>query len=319
MKAIMYEKSGSSALLVAREAKKPMPKGDEALVRIHAASLNAADYRSMRMGIIPKSRIFGADIAGVVEAVGPECGRWKVGDEVFGDTSGCGFGGFAEYAAVPEGVLARKPAGPTFAEAAAVPMAATTALQALRDKGAIRAGQKVLICGAGGGVGTYAVQLAKRFGGETTAVCGTANAELVRSLGADRVIDYTKEDLRILPGRYDLVVAVNGKLPLSVYRALLAPKGVLVTVGGGLSQVFASLLIGPFLSLGGQKFLTLAAKPSVPDLDFLIGLVAEGKLRPVIERRIPLSGVPDAMRYLEQGHARGKIVVDLAGEDAARS
>jgi NADPH:quinone reductase-like Zn-dependent oxidoreductase len=190
MKAVVYDKSNSPDVLILRDVEKPVPNENEVLVKIHAVSINAIDYRSMRMGIIPKRKIFGTDIAGRVESVGSNIRELRVGDEVFGDLSSCGFGGFAEYVAVPESVLALKAASISFEDAAAIPMAALTALQALRDKGNIQPGQKVLICGAGGGVGTFAVQLAKYFGAEVTAVCGEANVELVRSLVIERPIMY---------------------------------------------------------------------------------------------------------------------------------
>jgi NADPH:quinone reductase-like Zn-dependent oxidoreductase len=309
MKAVVYEKSNSSHVLGLREVEKPIPNDNEVLVKVHAVSLNAADYRSMRMGIIPKKKIFGADIAGRVEAVGGNIRALHVGDEVFGDLSSCGFGGLGEYVTAPESALALKPDSVSFTDAAAVPMAALTALQALRDKGNIQAKQKVLICGAGGGVGTFAVQLAKYFGAEVTAVCGWKNVELVRSLGADKVIDYTTDDFTNTALRYDLVLAVNGNYPLFAYRRLLARKGIYVMVGGALSQVVKSLLFGALLSIGGKKMRVLAAKASKKDLELIVKLVEEGRLHPVIDRLYPLDETCEAMRYLSQGHAHGKVVV----------
>jgi 2-desacetyl-2-hydroxyethyl bacteriochlorophyllide A dehydrogenase len=309
MKAVVYDKSNSPDVLILRDVEKPAPNENEVLVKIHAVSINAIDYRSMRMGIIPKRKIFGTDIAGRVESVGSNIRELRVGDEVFGDLSSCGFGGFAEYVAVPESVLALKAASISFEDAAAIPMAALTALQALRDKGNIQPGQKVLICGAGGGVGTFAVQLAKYFGAEVTAVCGEANVELVRSLGADHVIDYTKDDFSKSGKRYDLVLAVNGNHPLSVYKRALAPKGTFVMVGGNLSQVIKTVLFGRFMSLGGKKMRFLSAKISKNDLEFVQKLVEEGKVKPVIDRRYPLSETAEAVRHLKNGHARGKVVI----------
>jgi NADPH:quinone reductase-like Zn-dependent oxidoreductase len=311
MKAIVYEKSSSPDVLVFREVEKPIPNDHEVLVKIHAVSVNAADYRSMRMGIIPKRKIFGADIAGTIETVGKDIAKFKVGDEVFGDISGSGFGGFAEYVAVPENLLALKPAGVSFEDAAAVPMASLTALQALRDKGNIQPGQKVLIYGAGGGVGTFAVQLAKTFGADVTAVCSSKNAALVQSLGADRVIDYTQEDVFKSGRRFDLIIAVNGNRPLSVYKRALTPTGIFVMVGGALSQVVKTLLFGTLMSFGNQKMRFLAAKPSTKDLEFIIKLVEEGKIKPVIDRRYPLHETAEAVRYLSEGHARGKVVISI--------
>jgi len=312
VKAVVYDKRMSPDSLVVREVERPVPGDHEVLVKIFAVSVNAADYRSMQMGLIPKRKIFGTDIAGKVEAVGKNTQKLKVGDEVFGDTSGSGFGGFAEYVCVPENALALKPASVSFQDAAALPMAAVTALQALRDLGSIKPGQKVLIYGAGGGVGTFAVQLAKHFGAEVTAVCGTKNVELVRSLGADRVIDYTREDFAKSCERYDLLVAVNGNRSLPVYKRALAPGGVFVMVGGALSQVIGTLLFGPVMSIGGKKMRLLVAKPDPKDLEFVINLVVEGKVKPVIDRSYPLQDTAQAVRYARQGHARGKVIIDMS-------
>ncbi len=311
MKAVVYEKGNSPNFLEFREVEKPDPQDNEVLVKIHAVSVNAADYRSMRMGIISKRKIFGADIAGRVEAAGKGIKKFKVGDEVFGDISGCGFGGFAEYVAVPERFLARKPASVSFEDVAAVPMAAVTALQALRDKGNIQPGQKVLIYGASGGVGTFAIQLAKNFGAEVTAVCSTRNTELARSLGADHVIDYVKEDVFRSGKHFDRLIAVNGNRPLSHYKRALAPKGTCVIVGGALSQVIPSLLFGAFMSIGSKKLATLAAKASTTDLDFIIKLVEKGKVKPVIDRQYPLRETVKAIQYLNESHARGKVVISV--------
>jgi 2-desacetyl-2-hydroxyethyl bacteriochlorophyllide A dehydrogenase len=311
MKAVVYEKSSAPNILIVCDVEKPIPNDNEVLIKIVAVSINAADYRSMRMGIIPKRKIFGADIAGRVEAAGKKAEKFKVGDEVFGDLSGCGFGGFAEYVVAPESALALKPARVSFEDAAALPMAAVTALQALRDQGNIQPGQRVLICGAGGGVGTFAVQLAKYFGTEVTAVCSANNAELACSLGADYVIDYTKEDFAENGKHYDLVLAVNGNRPLSAYQRKLAPKGIYVLVGGALSQVVKTMVFGAFMSLGGKKMRFLAAKPDPKDLEFIIKLVEEGWVKPVIDRRYPLHQIAEAMRYLSQGHARGKVIISV--------
>ncbi|MBA4376815.1 MAG: alcohol dehydrogenase [Anaerolinea sp.] len=311
MKAVVYKKSSSRDVLVMRDVEKPISNDNEVLVKIVAVSINAADYRSMRMGIIPKRKIFGADIAGRVEAAGKNIEKFTVGDEVFGDISGCGFGGFAEYVAVSASALALKPASVSFEDAAALPMAAVTALQALREQGNIRPGQKVLICGTGGGVGSFAVQLAKYFGTEVTAVCSTNNVELARSLGADHVIDYTKEDFTEIGKHYDLILGVNGNYPLSAYKRALTPNGIYVMVGGALSQVAKSMLFGAFMSLGGKKMRFLAAKPNAIDLELIIKLVEEGKVKPIIDRRYPLNQTAEAMRYLSQGHARGKVIINV--------
>ncbi len=312
MKAVIYDKSNAPDILVLREAEKPVPGDNEVLIKIYAVSVNAADYRSMRMGSIPKKKIFGADIAGVVEAVGCNALKFRPGDEVAGDISACGMGGFAEYVAVPETPLVLKPVAVSFETAAAVPMSAVTALQGLRNLGNVQVGQKVLICGAGGGVGTFAVQLAKYFRTEVTAICGTKNVELARSLGADDIIDYTKEDFTKRTTRYDLILAVNGYQPLSVYKRALNQKGTAVIVGGALTQVIKSLFFGPMMSLGGRKVRTLVAKPDAKDLEFIIKLVEEGKIKPVIKKRYPLSKTAEAVRCLSGGHARGKVIIEVA-------
>ncbi|MBI9095529.1 MAG: NAD(P)-dependent alcohol dehydrogenase [Sphaerochaeta sp.] len=312
MKAILYEKSRSGAALFLRDVEKPIPRNHEVLVRIHAASLNALDYRPMNMGVgIPKSRIFGADIVGLVEEVGLDVSTFKPGDAVLGDISGCGCGGFAEYVSVPEDVLVLKPAEVSDEVAAAVPVAAVTALQALRDKGDIQPGLRVLIVGAGGGVGTFAVQLATYFGAEVTAVCSAQNAEVVRSLGPNEVIDYALEDITASDRSFDRIFAINGYHHLSAYKRILAPHGIYVMVGGSLPQIFKSLLLGPFLSIGSRKFRALAAKPKVKDLEFVIGLVASTKIRAVIDRQYPLEQTPEAMRYVSDAHARGKVIITI--------
>jgi NADPH:quinone reductase-like Zn-dependent oxidoreductase len=315
MKAVVYEKKKVPDQLIYQDVEKPLPGKHEVLVKIHAVSINAADYRSMRMGIIPKRKIFGADIAGRVDAVGSACTKFIVGDQVFGDLSGCGFGGFAEYVAVPETVLAKKSDKVSFEDASALPMASLTALQALRNQGGIKSGQKVLVCGAGGGVGTFAVQLAKHFGAEVTAVCSPYNVELVQSLGADHVIDYSKEDFAKSPQRYDLVLGVNGTRSLAKYKRVLTPKGIFVAVGGGLSQVFSTMLFGSLLSVGGKKLRLLAAKPDVQDLADVMSLVEAGKIKPIIDRHYPLEKTAEAMQYLSKGHARGKVVIQVASHD----
>lgn len=320
MKAVVYTKYGSPDVLQFKEVEKPTPKENEVLVRIHAAAANAADWHILRadpflvrlaFGLLkPKYQILGADIAGRVEAVGGKVTQFQPGDEVFGDISACGFGGFAEYVSVPENALLLKPAGITFEEAAAVPMAAVTALQGLRDKGQIKAGQKVLINGASGGVGTFAVQLAKSFGAEVTAVCSTGKMDMVRSLGADQVIDYTKKDFTQNGQRYDLILAANGYHPISDYKRALSPRGVYVMTGGSNAQLSQGMLLGPWHSMTGSKKMgNMLAKPNRKDLAFVKELLETGEVVPVIDRCYPLSEVPEAIRYLEDGHAKGKVVI----------
>ncbi len=309
MKAIIYDKKNTQNKLLLCEIDKPVPNDNEVLIEVVAVSVNAADYRSIKMGIIPKRNIYGSDIAGRVVSVGKNITRFKIDDEVFGDLAPCGFGGFAEYTLATENVLALKPAGISFETASAVPMAAVTALQGLRNLGNIQAGQKVLIHGAGGGVGTFAVQLAKYFNADVTAVCGTNNVERMQSIGADRVINYHERDVMQSSERYDLILAVNGNHPLTSYMRLLTSKGTCVMVGGSLSQVIKTILFGTFMSFGNKKIKLLTAKQNTKDLEYIIKLVAEGKLKPVIDRFYSLEEIPEAMQYLTKGHARGKVII----------
>ena len=320
MRAIVYTKYGPPDVLKLKEVEKPTPKDDEVLIKVHAASLNAYDrhaltadiflVRLMGFGLLkPKNKILGADMAGRVEAVGRNVTQFRPGDDVFGDI---GHGGFAEYACARENRLVSKPANLSFEEAAAVPMAALTALQGLRDKGRIQPGQKVLINGASGGVGTFAVQIAKSFGAEVTAVCSTGKMDMARSIGADRVIDYTKEDFTKNGQHYDLIFAANGYHPILDYRRALGPKGIYVVAGGTMAQMFQATLLGPWISMAGSKKMGgLSAKVNQKDLVFIKELLEAGKVRPVIDRRYPLSEVPEALRYLGEGHARGKLVITL--------
>jgi len=313
MNAIVYDRHASPMPLVFQAVENPVPKANEVLIQIHAVSINAADYRSMKMGIIPKRKIFGADVSGIVVALGPDCHTFAIGDEVFGDLAGCGFGGFAEFAVAPESLLARKPSAIGFVEAAALPMASVTALQGLRDLGKLQPGQNVLIYGAGGGVGTFAVQLAKVFGARVTAVCSGKNSDRVRALGADEVLDYDGTDFAKTGARYDLILAVNGHHSLATYRRCLKPEGKLIVVGGDLRQVLGALLFGPFLSIGRKKCRTLAAKPSGTDLAYIAKLVEDGRIHPVLDRQYALPDTVEAMNYLSQGHAQGKVVITVTG------
>ncbi|MHC4252230.1 MAG: NAD(P)-dependent alcohol dehydrogenase, partial [Planctomycetota bacterium] len=258
MKAIVCHKYGPPDDLKLEEVPKPIPRDDEALVRVHASSVNAHDWHFVRcdpfimrlvFGLFrPKYKIPGVDVAGRIEAVGENVKRFEPGDEVFADVSGCGLGGFAEYVCVPENVLARKPAGITFEEAAAVPMAGVTALQALRDKGHIQSGQNVLINGASGGVGSFAVQIAKSFGAEVTGICSTDKVDMVRSAGADHIVDYTREDFARSGKRYDLILAAGGHRHILMYKRALTPTGTLVCSGGSMAQILQVGLLGPMLS-----------------------------------------------------------------------
>ena len=323
MKAIVYTEYGSPDVLELKEVVRPTPRDNEVSVKVYAVSANAADLHLLRAdpflirlssGLLkPKNEILGSDIAGRVEAVGRNVKQFKPGDEVFGDISAGGWGGFAEYVCAHEDALVLKPANLSFEEAAAVPMAAVTALQGLRSKGGIQHGQKVLINGASGGVGMFAVQIAKAFGAEVTAVCSTRNLNIVRSIGADHVIDYTQEDFTQNGHRYDLILAANGYHSISDYRRVLAPQGTYVMTGGATAQMVEAMLQGPWISMSGsQKMGNLLAKPNKNDLAFVKGLLEAGKVKPVIDRTYLLSRVADALRYLEEGHAQGKVVITVA-------
>jgi len=323
MKAIVYTRYGPPDVLQLIEVEKPTPKENEVLVEVHAASANAYDWhllsadiflvRLMGGGLLkPKNTILGADIAGRIEAVGRNIKQFRPGDEVFGDISACGNGGFAEYVSVTESALALKPDNLSFEEAAAVPMAAVTALQGLRDQGQIQPGQKVLINGASGGVGTFAVQIAKSFGAEVTAVCSTRNLDNARSLGADHVIDYTKEDFTQNGQQYDLILAVNGYHPISAYKRALTPKGIYVMAGGSTAQNFQAMLLGPLMSMSGDKKMGgVTGRPSQKDLVIIKEFLEAGKVVPVIDKRYPLSETAEALRYLGEGHAQGKVVITV--------
>jgi NADPH:quinone reductase-like Zn-dependent oxidoreductase len=323
MKAIIQQKYGPPDVLELQDIQKPVPKENEVLVKIHAAALNAADWHLMRGtpflmrlmfgGITkPKFKILGADMAGIVEAVGSKITQFKPGDEVFGDISVSGWGAFAEYASVHEKALVIKPVGLTFEATAAVPLASGTALQALRDAGKIQAGHKVLINGASGGVGTFAVQIAKSYGTEVTAVCSTGNMEQARSLGADRVIDYKKEDITLGENRFDLILDCAAFRSISDYKRILNPGGYYVLVGGTTANAMKLMFMGSLISgTGSRKFLSMMAKPNSKDLGIIKELIEKGLIKPVIDRKYPLKELPDAMRYLEEGHAKGKIVITM--------
>ncbi len=322
MKAIVYTEYGSPDVLQLKEIEKPIPKDDQVLVKIKAASVNALDWHFLRAdpfvmrffsGLLkPKKTILGADIAGTVDSVGSKVQRLKPGDEVFGNLFSSGLGGFAEYACGREETLALKPTALPFEEAAAVPVAAVTALQALRDHGHIQRGQKVLINGAAGGVGTFAVQIAKAFGAEVTAVCSPRSLDMVRSIGADHVIDYTKEDFTKNGQSYDLILAANGYHPILDYKRALSPRGTYVMSGGSGAQAAQAMFLGPWISMtGNKKMANMMAKSNQKDLIFLKEMLEDGKIKPVIDRRYPLSEVAQAIRYLEEGHARGKVVITV--------
>jgi NADPH:quinone reductase-like Zn-dependent oxidoreductase len=338
MKAAVYRSYGPPDVVVQIEdVEKPVPKGNEVLIEVRSASVNPLDGALMKgrpyiariMTGLRKPNItrLGVDVAGQVEAVGRDVTQFKPGDEVFGscirDPQASGVkvwdcqGAFAEYVCAPESTVAMKPDSVTFEQAASAPVPAFTALQGLRDKGHIQPGQKVLINGAGGGVGTFAVQIAKSFGAEVTGVCSRKNVDMVRSLGADQVIDYTQEDFTKSGQRYDLLFDCVGNHSLSASRRVLNPKGICIMVGdrsgrgisGVLARLIAALVLSWFVS---QKLVTFLARPNKEDLTIMRDLMATGKLTPVIDRRYSLSEVPKAIRYLGEGHARGKVVITSA-------
>lgn len=311
MRAIVYYKKNYPDKLVYCEVDKPVPNDNEVLIKVHAVSLNAADYRSMKMGIIPKNKIFGADIAGRIETAGKNVSIFKPGDEVMGDLASFGFGGLAEYVTAPERALIIKPELVSFEDAATLPMAAMTAIQALRDKAGVQKGQKVLIVGSSGGVGTFSIQLAKYFGAEVTGVCSSKNVQQALSLGADYVIDYTKEKFTEKDKKYDIILGINGNYPLKAYMKTLASNGIYVMVGGSLSQIFKSLVFGRLLSFGSRKMKSLAAKANKTDLELLAKLLEKGIIKPVIDQSYPLEMTAAAMNYLKQGHSTGKVVINI--------
>lgn len=323
MKAIVQDTYGSTDALELRDIDTPVIADDEVLVRVHAAGVDRGVWHLMTglaypirlagYGLrAPKTPVPGMDLAGVVEAVGDTVTRFRPGDEVFG----IGKGAYAEYARAPEDKLVPKPANLTFDQAAVVAISGLTALQALRDQGRIAAGQNVLIIGASGGVGTYAVQIAKAYGAHVTGVCSTTKTDLVRSIGADRVIDYTQDDFADGEHRYDLVIDIGGNSSLSRLRRALTPTGTLVIVGGegggrwlgGLDRLLRARLVSPFVS---QKLTTKMPSENAEDMLALTELIEAGRVTPVIDRTYALSEVPKAIRYMEEGHARGKVVITL--------
>jgi NADPH:quinone reductase-like Zn-dependent oxidoreductase len=325
MKAIVYTQYGSPDVLQFKDIEKPTPKENEVLVKIYAASANPADWHLMRAepflarlenGLFkPKTPRLGADVAGRVEAVGRNITQFKAGDDVYGCMPLNVLGSFAEYLCATEETLALKPTNMTFEQAAAVPLAAFTALQGLRDSGHIQRGQKVLINGASGGVGTFAVQIAKSFGAEVTGVCSTRNLDMVRSIGADHVIDYTQDDFTNNGQQYDLIYCAVGNRSISDYKRALKPQGSCVIAGfTTLRLLFSHMILGPLRSKAGGKRVGLSGtmKPNLKDLLFLKELLEAGKVVPVIDRCYPLSETADAIRYLETGRARGKVVITVA-------
>ena len=325
MKSVIYKKYGSAEVLEISEVEIPKITENQILVKVQAVSINPADWHFMRgmpylvrlqSGVLkPKIGKFGLDMAGVVEAVGVSVSEFKVGDEVFGESMGA----LSEYAVFSQNALAMKPASLNYEEAAAVPMAGFTAIQALRDKAGVKAGQRVLIVGASGGVGTFAVQIAKAFGANVTGVCSTGNVEMVKSIGADRVIDYTKEDFFTCVDKYDVIVQTAGNYTLKQLRAVLASNGTLVQAGDssgvkpvfGMGFIFGMLKALAISTFTKHKIPVFLAKRSKTDLIALSDLIESGKVRPIIDRKYPMTQVAEAVTYLEAGHARGKVVITL--------
>ncbi|WP_121661621.1 NAD(P)-dependent alcohol dehydrogenase [Metabacillus litoralis] len=322
MKAIVQYKYGSPEVLNLEEVDKPALNDHQVLVKIHAASVNFGNLVLLKgkpyitrlfYGVLkPKHPIPGGDIAGCVEAVGSKVTQFKPGDEVFGDLSSSGWGAFAEYVSAPESSLERKPVNMSFEEAAAVPMAAVTALQGLRDKGKINSGQKVLIYGASGGVGTFAVQIAKAFGAEVTGVCSTRNIDILRTIGADYIIDYKIEGIDKYREYFDLIIGVNGHQPLSVYKRALKRHGIFVHVGGAESQLYQTVLQGGWISFTEKKKMNVfLQRANQKDLIFIKDLIESGKVKAVIDQQFELSEVPQALTYFAEGHAQGKVIITM--------
>jgi NADPH:quinone reductase-like Zn-dependent oxidoreductase len=314
MKVVAYEKYGSPDLLKLKEVEKPFPKNNEVLVKVRAASVNPLDWHALRgkpffyrlsgAGVLkPKNQILGADVAGIVEAVGDHVNHFKPGDEVFGDLYWNNLGAFAEYVCIPETSLSLKASGTTFEEAASVIQGSITALHAVRDR-QLQPGQKVLVNGASGGVGVFVVQIAKTFGAEVTGVCSTKNVELVKSLGADLVIDYTKEDFTQNGEQYDLIIDNVGNRSITEYKSVLSPTGHYILVGFSFSLMIR-------IMLKGKKMSVLIPKENVNDLATIKDLLESGKIKAVIDRPYPLGELAEAIRYLEAGHASGKVVITV--------
>jgi NADPH:quinone reductase-like Zn-dependent oxidoreductase len=320
MKAIVYKEYGSTDNLNLEEIEKPTPGDNEVLIKVHATSVNASDYEFVKGEPLytrmwglrkPGNQILGSDIAGTIEATGSSVSEFKTGDEVFGDILG-NWGGFAEYVAAPEKKLVLKPGSMTFEEVAAFPQAAVVALQGIRDKGKVQPGQKVLINGAGGGGGTFAVQLAKFYGAEVTGVDHGEKLGLLQSLGADNVIDYTREDYTRNISTYDYILDLVAHRSIFDCKRALAPHGRYALVGGSMSALFQTLTIGSFLSLiGSKKMGMLAVNSTAKDLSYMIELFEAGKIKPVIDKQYSLSDVPEALRYVGEGHARGKVIITM--------
>jgi NADPH:quinone reductase-like Zn-dependent oxidoreductase len=325
MKAIVCDRYGPPDVLRFEEVERPAPRDNQVLVKVHASSLNAADFEILGGAVSarffgpfrPRNRIPGSDVAGRVVAVGRNIKRLKKGDAVFGDLFTCGFGAFAEYVAVPEDALMLKPDKISFEDAATLPQAAKIALQGLRGKRKLQNGQKVLINGAGGGMGTFAVQIAKYYGAEVTGVDSSSKLKMLRAIGADHVIDYALEDCTRNGERYDLILDTVARRSIFNYRRIMAPDGLFVLLGGSRYAIFQAILLGPLVSIASKKKMVINPMNvnNEEDMRFLLYLVEKGKLLPVIDRRIPLSEVPEALRDLSKGLVKGKVVITVEHDD----
>ena len=318
MKAVVYEKYGPPEVHHLKEVKKPIPKENEVLVKIHASAINSSDSTLTRgkpflgrlwQGFLkPKNKTLGSDIAGQVEAIGENIKEFKPGDEVFGDIGDVGFGGFAEYITIPEKTIVLKPINLTFKEAAAIPQASVVALQGLRNHGQIKKGQKVLINGASSGIGIFAVQIAKSVGAEVTGVCSTKKIDIIRSIGADKVIDYTKEDFTKSEQNYDLIFDLHVSHSISEYKRALAPNGAYIACDFNPTSIF----LGPIISFfGSKKFKSYMAKLNKKDLSYIRKLIELGKIKPIIDRCYSLNQIAEAIKYYEEKHTKGKIVIKV--------
>jgi NADPH:quinone reductase-like Zn-dependent oxidoreductase len=326
MKAIVCDRYGPPDVLRLEEVERPSPRENQVLVKVHASSLNAADFEilggsvSARIGgpFRPRNRIPGTDLAGRVVAVGRNIKRLKIDDAVFGDLFMCGHGAFAEYVAVPEDTLMRKPDSISFEDAATLPQAAKIALQGLRGKRPLKKGQKVLINGAGGGMGTFAVQIAKYYGAEVTGVDSMGKLKMLRAIGADHVIDYALEDCTKSGERYDLILDTVARRSIFNYRRVMAPEGLFVLVGGSKYAIFQAILLGPLISIASKKKMGINPLKvnDEEDMRFLLELHEKGKLSPVIDKRCPLSEVPEALKDLSKGLVKGKVVITVEHDDS---
>lgn len=321
MKAITYDKYGGPEVLELAEALQPKPNDDLVLIKVKAAAINAGDIhlmtgkpfmvRTMAGFSRPKQNILGTDISGVITEVGKNVIKFSPGDEVFADLSESGMGGFAEFVCTTETAIAMKPSGLSWEESAAVPTSGATALQALRDHGQIKVDDRVMIVGASGGVGSFAVRLAKIFGAKVTAVCSTSKIDRVKILGADHIIDYTKQDFTKVSQKFDLIYAPNGNQSLRAYKRLLASNGKLIISGGQGNQFLKAMLFGPLLSTGGKKIKGMMLRPNRQDLNFLKNLMDEGVLLPIIDRVFSLKDTAEAIAYQQAGRSQGKVVVKV--------